>query len=36
VPVRYQARSFEEGKKLTAGDGVRVVGTLIRCRFRSR
>ena len=36
VPVRYHARSFEEGKKLTAGDGVRAVGTLLRCRFSSR
>jgi glycosyltransferase involved in cell wall biosynthesis len=36
VPVRYHARSFEEGKKLTAGDGVRVVGTLLRCRLTSR
>jgi dolichol-phosphate hexosyltransferase len=36
VPVRYHARSFEEGKKLTAGDGVQVVGTLIRCRLRPR
>jgi glycosyltransferase involved in cell wall biosynthesis len=35
VPVRYNARSFEEGKKLTAGDGIRVFGTLIRCRFTS-
>ena len=33
VPVRYNARSFEEGKKLTARDGVRVVGTLLRCRL---
>jgi glycosyltransferase involved in cell wall biosynthesis len=33
VPVHYRARSNEEGKKLTAYDGVRVVGTLLRCRF---
>ena len=33
VPVRYRARSNEEGKKLNAGDGVRVLGTLLRCRF---
>jgi dolichol-phosphate hexosyltransferase len=33
VPVHYQARSTEEGKKLTAVDGFRVLGTLIRCRF---
>lgn len=36
VPVHYHARSFEEGKKLSAGDGLRVVGTLIRCRLTSR
>jgi len=34
VPVRYKARSTEEGKKLTAMDGVRAVATLVRCRFR--
>jgi glycosyltransferase involved in cell wall biosynthesis len=34
VPVRYRARASEEGKKLTAVDGVRVVRTLVRCRFR--
>jgi dolichol-phosphate hexosyltransferase len=33
VPVHYRARSTEEGKKLTALDGVRVLGTLLRCRF---
>jgi dolichol-phosphate hexosyltransferase len=33
VPVHYRARSTEEGKKLTALDGFRVLGTLIRCRF---
>jgi dolichol-phosphate hexosyltransferase len=33
VPVHYRARSNEEGKKLTARDGVRVLGTLLRCRF---
>ena len=36
VPVHYKARSNEEGKKLTAADGVRVVGTLLRCRFQRR
>jgi glycosyltransferase involved in cell wall biosynthesis len=35
VPVQYRARSTEEGKKLTAVDGFRVVGTLLRCRFSS-
>lgn len=33
VPVEYRARSREEGKKLTALDGLRVVGTLVRCRL---
>ena len=36
VPVHYRARSNEEGKKLTARDGVRVVGTLLRCRLGLR
>ena len=33
VPVHYRARSTDEGKKLTARDGFRVLGTLLRCRF---
>jgi glycosyltransferase involved in cell wall biosynthesis len=33
VPVHYRARSNEEGKKLTALDGFRVLATLARCRF---
>jgi len=33
LPVHYKARSTEEGKKLTALDGVRVLVTLLRCRF---
>src|ERR1700761_7813201 len=33
VPVHYRARATEEGKKLTAADGFRVIGTLVRCRF---
>ena len=33
VPVQYRARSTEEGKKLTARDGFRVLATLVRCRF---
>jgi glycosyltransferase involved in cell wall biosynthesis len=33
VPVHYRARATDEGKKLTALDGFRVLGTLIRCRF---
>jgi glycosyltransferase involved in cell wall biosynthesis len=33
VPVVYRARSREEGKKLTAVDGLRVIRTLLRCRI---
>jgi dolichol-phosphate hexosyltransferase len=33
VPVVYRARSREEGKKLTALDGLRVLRTLLRCRL---
>jgi dolichol-phosphate hexosyltransferase len=33
VPVSYKARRTEEGKKLTSVDGVRVLWTLLRCRF---
>ncbi len=33
VPVHYRARATDEGKKLTAMDGVRVIATLLRCRF---
>ena len=32
VPVTYRARSRQQGKKLTAIDGLRVMRTLIRCR----
>ena len=33
VPITYAARSREEGKKLTALDGLRVLRTLVRCRL---
>ena len=33
VPIEYVARGREEGKKLTAFDGLRVVRTLLRCRL---
>jgi dolichol-phosphate hexosyltransferase len=36
VPITYQARSREAGKKLTAVDGVRVLRTLVRTRFDGR
>src|SRR5947209_14242469 len=35
LPVHYQARMSDEGKKLTAADGLRVVRTLVRCRLTS-
>jgi glycosyltransferase involved in cell wall biosynthesis len=34
VPIHYRARSTEEGKKLRATDGLRVIATLLRCRLR--
>jgi glycosyltransferase involved in cell wall biosynthesis len=34
VPVHYRARSREQGKKIKAIDGVRILGVFIRCRFR--
>ena len=34
VPVVYRARPRDEGKKLTAVDGLRVLRTLVRCRVR--
>jgi glycosyltransferase involved in cell wall biosynthesis len=36
VPVHYKARGSDEGKKLTAVDGLRVVATLVRCRLTRR
>jgi len=36
VPVHYRARASDEGKKLTAYDGLRVIATLLRCRFSTR
>jgi glycosyltransferase involved in cell wall biosynthesis len=33
VPVHYRARRREEGKKLTARDGLHVLRTLLRCRI---
>jgi glycosyltransferase involved in cell wall biosynthesis len=35
VPVDYRARRREEGKKLSAVDGLRVLRTLVRCRLTS-
>ena len=36
VPITYQARSREAGKKLTAADGFRVLRTLLRTRVDGR
>jgi glycosyltransferase involved in cell wall biosynthesis len=33
VPIGYAARSRDEGKKLTALDGLRVLRTLVRCKL---
>ena len=33
VPIEYVARDRDEGKKLTAVDGLRVLRTLLRCRI---
>jgi dolichol-phosphate hexosyltransferase len=35
VPIKYYARSREEGKKLTWRDGVRAIGALVLLRLRS-
>jgi len=34
VPITYRARTRDEGKKLRGIDGLRVLGTLTRCRVR--
>lgn len=34
VPVHYRARRRDEGKKINAMDGVRILGVFIRCRIR--
>ena len=36
VPITYRARRRDEGKKLTAVDGLRVLRTLVRCRVGRR
>jgi glycosyltransferase involved in cell wall biosynthesis len=35
IPIRYYARSREEGKKLTWKDGVHAIGTLVRLKLAS-
>lgn len=34
VPITYRARTREEGKKITARDGLHILGVFLRCRFR--
>ncbi len=34
VPITYRARAREEGKKIQARDGLRIVRTLLECRLR--
>lgn len=34
VPVHYRARTREEGKKIHALDGMRILGVFLRCRVR--
>jgi hypothetical protein len=36
LPAAYRARGHAAGKKLTARDGFRVLGTLLRCRLDPR
>ena len=33
VPIEYHARGRDAGKKLTSTDGLRVIGSLLRCRL---
>jgi len=33
VPIDYQGRSPEEGKKIRPRDGLKAIGTMLRCRF---
>lgn len=35
-PISYNGRSYEEGKKIRAKDGVKAIATLLHCRFRDR
>lgn len=34
LPISYYGRSYDEGKKITWRDGIRALGTLIRCRLQ--
>lgn len=33
LPISYYGRSYDEGKKITWRDGIKALGTLIRCRL---
>ena len=35
IPIRYRARTRQEGKKLTAADGLRSVAMLAKCRVEA-
>jgi len=35
VPIRYRARTRQEGKKLTAADGLRSIAMLVKCRIEA-
>jgi glycosyltransferase involved in cell wall biosynthesis len=35
-PISYNGRSYEEGKKIRARDGIKAIATLLNCRFRDR
>ena len=34
LPISYYGRSYDEGKKITWRDGIRALGTLLRCRLQ--
>lgn len=36
VPVSYRPRSVSEGKKIRFKDGIKAIGTLVKCRFGRR
>ena len=35
VPIKYRSRTYEEGKKIKWQDGVRMIWTIVKWRFRS-
>jgi glycosyltransferase involved in cell wall biosynthesis len=36
VPISYSGRTYEEGKKIRAVDGLRAIGEIFRCKFLDR